>query len=70
MKICTFILRVCLRKWKDCNDGITDGWNLQSATLTWLRCDDIPSFIKTGSGIQKLMGGMRIQTDTDTMVIS
>jgi hypothetical protein len=26
----------------------------------------IPSFIKPGSGIQKLIGGMHRQTDTDT----
>jgi hypothetical protein len=30
------VLRVCLRKLKDYNVSITEGWNLRSAPLGWV----------------------------------
>jgi hypothetical protein len=53
------ILRLCLRKLRGCNVGITDGWNIFNYSIEMgsgaVIC--IPSFIKIGSGIEKLIGG-------------
>jgi hypothetical protein len=72
MKICIgvqAILRFCLRNLRGC-DGITDGRDFLIMPLRWAQvsCDMRTSFIKIGSGIQKLIGG-DTQTHTDSKVI-
>jgi hypothetical protein len=55
----------CLRSnSRGCNVGTTDRRNLWSTPLRWARVAwyNIRSFINIGSGIQKLLGGIHIQT--------
>jgi hypothetical protein len=42
----------------------TDGRDLWSTPLIWAQVPYIPSFIKTGAGIQKLIGGIHRHTHT------
>jgi hypothetical protein len=71
MKIDTGVqatVKFCLRNFRDCNVGITDGRDFFNYAVEMGSSAVIykPSFIKIGSGIQKLIGRGYRDTHTQT----